>query len=192
MRSTAFVLCTAMLVACASAAPERTLYLLRAAPTGASGRVEAPVDVFLDRVSVAPYLNQAGILVETEAGQMRAASDHRWAEPLDVGLRSLLRAEISSALGYDVSSRAADRQTWDYSVGVSVDRMHGTMMGTALLEAAYWIVPGSDEGEVATYRFSQSVLLDREGYGGLVDAERRLVRELAEAIAQSLREVDGA
>lgn len=193
MRSTALALCTALLVACAGGpAPDRTLYLLRATPTGVSGRIDAPVRAGLDRVTVAPYLAQAGIVVETEAGQVRAATEHRWAEPLDAGLRSLLRAEISRALGSDVSARGADRQAWDYAVDVNVDRMHGTMTGTALLEAAYTITPGVGTGEAITYRFSRSAPLAREGYAGLVDAEQRLARELAEAIAQSLREIAGS
>jgi uncharacterized lipoprotein YmbA len=192
MRSTAFVLSTALLVACAGAAPERTLYLLRAAPTDASGRVEVPARVGLDRVTVAPYLDQAGIVVETQAGQVRAAREHRWAEPLDAGLRSLLRAEISRALGYDVSASRADRQTWDYTVDVYVDRMHGTMVGTALLDVAYRITPRAGSGDAVTYRFSRSAMLAREGYPGLVDAQHRLALELAEAIAQSLRGLGGS
>jgi uncharacterized lipoprotein YmbA len=189
MRSIACVLSAALLVACAGTPPERQLYLLRAAVPDVSGRVDAPVRVGLDRVTVAPYLDQAGIVVETAAGRVRPASEHRWAEPVDAGLRILLRGEISRSLGYDVSADAADRQAWDYAVDVRVDQMHGTMLGTALLEAAYGITPRAGSGDTIRYRFSRSATLAQAGYAGLVDAERRLARELAEAIAQSLREL---
>lgn len=192
MRSIVLLLSTALLFACAGKPVERTLYLLRAAPTSASGRVEAPVRVGMNRVMVAPYLDQAGIIVETEAGQVRAAREHRWAEPLDDGLRSLLRAEVSRALGYDVGSAHGGRQVWDYTVDVYVDRMHGTMAGAALLDAIYRITPRSGSGEGVTYQFSRSAELSREGYAGLVEAQQRLVVELAEAIASSLREITGS
>ena len=58
--------------------------------------------------------------------------EHQWAEPLGAGLRSYLRAGISEALGYDVSAGPADLTHWDYTVDVYVDRLHGTMAGTAM------------------------------------------------------------
>ncbi len=140
MRNAAF-LSVVLLVACAGSSAPPTQYLLRAEPAERSGRVEAPVRVGLGRVAVAPYLDQSGIVVETEAGQVQAAREHQWAEPLDAGLRSYLRAGMSAALGYDVSASRADLVHWDYTVDVYVDRLHGTMAGTAVLDASYRITP---------------------------------------------------
>jgi hypothetical protein len=151
--------------------------------------LEAPIDVSLGRVAVAPYLDRAGIVVETETGQVQAARQHEWAEPLEAGLRSYLRAQISRALGYEVSARLGDRLPWDYRVDVYVDRLHATMGGTAVLEAGYRITPRLSAGESVEYRFSRSTPLPREGYPGVVDAEADLVRRLARAIADSLREI---
>ena len=188
MRNAAF-LSVVLLVGCAGSSVPPTQYLLRADPAERSGRVEAPIRVGLGRLDVAPYLDQSGIVVETEAGQVQAAREHQWAEPLDAGLRSYLRAEISAALGYDVSARPANLDHWDYRVDVFVDRLHGTMAGTAVLDASYWIAPRPAAGDVAQYRFSRSAPLPREGYPGLVDAEADLARQLAQAIASSLREI---
>jgi len=188
MRNAAF-LSVVLAVACAGSSAPPTQYLLRAEPAEQSGRVEAPVRVGLGRVTVAPYLDQSGIVVETEAGQVQAAREHRWAEPLDAGLRSYLRVEMSETLGYDVSASPTDLDDWDYTVEVYVDRLHGTMAGTAVLDASYRITPRPGGGEVAAYRFSRSAPLPREGYPGLVDAQTDLVRQLARAIAASLREI---
>jgi uncharacterized lipoprotein YmbA len=190
MRKAAF-LSVVLLVACAGSSPPPTQYLLRAEPAEQSGRVEAPVRIGLGRVAVAPYLDQSGIVVETEAGQVQAAREHQWAEPLGAGLRSYLGAEMSAALGYDVSARPTDLDDWDYTVDVYVDRLHGTMAGTALLDASYRITPRPGAGDAAAYRYSRSASLPREGYPGLVDAEADLARQLAQAIAASLREIGG-
>jgi uncharacterized lipoprotein YmbA len=178
-----------LLISCAGSPAPRTQYLLRAELAEQSGRVEAPVRVGLGRVTVAPYLDQSGVVVETESGQVRAAREHQWAEPLGAGLRSYLGAEISASLGYDVSARPTDLDDWDYTVDVYVDRLHGTMAGTAVLDASYRITPRPGAGGVTAYRFSRAAPLPREGYPGLVDAEADLVRQLARAIAASLREI---
>jgi uncharacterized lipoprotein YmbA len=189
MKTIAF-LSIALLFACAGASPPPTQYLLRVEPKQLAARVETPVRVGLGRVVVAPYLEQAGVVVETEAGEVRAARQHQWAEPLDVGLRSYLRSEISAALGYDVSSNRIDESIWDYAVSVYVDQFHGTMAGNAVLDAHYRIAPRSGQGEPIEYRFSKIAALSREGFPGMIEAERHLARELAGAIAASLRELN--
>jgi uncharacterized lipoprotein YmbA len=191
MRNTAF-LSVVLLVACAGSSTPRTQYLLRTEPAQRSGRVEAPVRIALGRVAVAPYLDQAGIVVQTQAGQVRAARQHEWAEPLNAGLRSILRAEMSEALGYDVSANPADGVHWDFTVDVYVDQLHGSMAGTAVLDASYRIAPRHGAGEVVEYRFSRSAPLPRKGYAGVVDAEADLARQLAQAIAAGLREMGEA
>jgi uncharacterized lipoprotein YmbA len=183
------VLSVLMMLACAGSSTSRTQYLLRAEPKERTGRVEAPVHVGLRRVAVAPYLDQSGIVVETKAGQVRAAHQHEWAEPLKASLRSYLRAEISEAIGYEVSPRPGERLPWDYTVDIYVDQLHATMGGTAVLDAGYRITPRLGHGEAVEYRFSRSTPLPREGYPGVVDAEAELARQLARAIAASLREM---
>jgi len=181
------VACCALSVSCAAKAPTRVQYLLRAEPSPRSVRVEAPIHVGLGSVTIAPYLRQPGLVVATEDGQVRAANGHLWAEPLDAGLRSYLRAEISDKLGYDISASGVDRSGWDYTIDVYVDRLHGTMSGTAILDASYQITPRAGAKKVADYRFSHAAGLPREGYSGLVSAETHLVAELAAAIVGSLR-----
>jgi uncharacterized lipoprotein YmbA len=181
-----------VLAACAGSPTPRTQYLLRGEAKQRDGRAEAPLHLRLGRIAVAPYLDQSGIVVETERGQVQAAHYHHWAEPLEAGLRSLLRTEISEALGYEVSGRPGNQLPWDYTVDVYVDRLHATMGGAAELDASYRITPQSGGGEVAEYRFSRSAPLPREGYAGVVDAEAELARQLARAIAASLREIGEA
>jgi uncharacterized lipoprotein YmbA len=181
-----------LLVACGGSAPVRTHYLLRAATQERAARVEGPARVGLARVVVAPYLDQSGIVVESAAREIRPARNHQWAEPLGDGLLFLLRAELSQALGEDVGLNSADRGRWEHGVEVFVEQLHGTMAGEALLVADFRITSAAAPGEVAEYRFARSPALAREGYPGLVDAEAELARQLAQAIADSLRDVGEA
>ena len=183
------VLASLMLVAgCSSPAPEPTLYLLRGETTDASGSVDGPTRVGFGRMIVAPYLLASqGIVVEAAPGEVRAARLHRWAEPLDAGLRWFLRAEIANTLGDEVGAGLLDRQDWDYTIDIYVAQFHGTMSGNALLEATYVIRPTADPVAPREYVFSKSEPQPDEGYAALVATERSLAGALGVSIADSLR-----
>lgn len=188
MRLIAFS-CSVFLFACGGSTPVRTQYLLRAEFHPRVARVETPARIGLERVAVAPYLNQSGIAIETEAREIRPARNHHWGEPLNEGLRLYLWTEISNALGEEVGLNLADRDRWDYVVDVFVERLHGTASGEAVLVAIFRIEPRSASGEIVEYHFARSQPLAREGYNGLVDAEAALARQLAEAIAAALEDI---
>lgn len=180
----------ALVVACSSALPEPTYYLMRGEASGPSGRLDGSVRVGLGRLVVAPYLlSSRGIIVESAPGEVRAARLHRWAEPLDSGLRWLLRAEIARALGEDVAGGLVDRKEWDYTIDVVVSRFHGRMSGEALFEGSFVIRPAADPEERREFRFSKTQPLSDEGYAPLVAAEQRLVSELGASIAEALQEL---
>jgi uncharacterized lipoprotein YmbA len=177
-------------LACAGSAPTPTQYLLRGEAVPGTEQVPAARSVRLERVSVAPYLDQTGLVVEVEPGQLQAARQHLWAEPLGSGLLSLLRSELSSALGRQVSA-GPGRASRDYVVWVYVDELHGSMRGSATIDASYRIESRGAQ-PIREYRFSRSTPLPREGYPGLVDAQVSLTQALARAIADSLREIEEA
>ena len=180
----------ALLVACSSPAPNPTYYLMRGEAPEASGRLDGPIRVGLGRLIVAPYLlSNPGIVVETAPGEVRAARQHQWAEPLDAGLRWFLHAEIARAIGHEVGGGLVDLKDWDYTIDVYVARFHGTMSGSALLEGSYVIRPSAKSEELREYRFSKSQPLSAEGYAALVAAEQSLASELAASIAEALREM---
>jgi uncharacterized lipoprotein YmbA len=180
----------ALFVACSSPAPNPTYYLMRGEASEASGRLDGPVRIGIGRLIVAPYLlSSLGIVVETAPGEVRAARQHQWAEPLDAGLRWFLRAEIARAIGDEVGGGLVDLSDWDYTIDVYIARFHGTMSGTALLEGAYVIRPTADSEELREYRFSKSRPLPDEGYAALVATERSLASELGASIAEALREL---
>ena len=186
----ALVASVALLVGCSSPVPEPTSYLLRGEASEASGSLDGSTRVGLGRLLVAPYLlSSQGIVVESAPGVVQAARQHRWAEPLDAGLRWFLRAEIARGLGNEVSAGLVDRQDWDYTIDIYIAQFHGTMSGTAILEATYLIRLNSDSETPHQYAFSKLQPQSDEGYAALVAAEQSLAGELGAAIAESLREL---
>ena len=181
------VLALALGAGCSSPAPDPTLYLLRNAPMESDGRVTASPRIGLGRVLTAPYLSaDQGIYLETEPGVVRPAFLHKWAEPLEESLRWFLRSEIGRASGHELGGGLTDIADWDYTIDVIVGRLHGQMDGRAVLVAGFQIRPRANRGAVSEYNFSRSKALDGEGYGPLVAAQRALLTEFAEAIAEGL------
>jgi hypothetical protein len=181
-----FIALTVFLVACAASTPPPTRYLLPADVPEGTVRVDPPVRIGISKLVVAPYLSQRGLVVETEKRQIRAARQHQWAEPLAAGLRRQLRAQLSKALGFDVSADPTQRTRWDFVIDVSIERLHGTLDGDAVLVAHWRVTPTKARGDAASYRIARSQPLPRAGYGGLVDAEISLIDGLAGEIAASL------
>jgi hypothetical protein len=179
---------TVLLLGCGAPA-KRAQYLLRADMPRDATAADAPARIGLGRVTVAPYLDQPALLIETEGREIREARNHQWAEPLADGLRFYLRSEVSSTLGENVGLNPADRATWEDVVEVSVEQLHGTMAGQAVLVATFRVEQLASAAAIAEYRFARSQPLARTGYEALVEAEADLVRELARAIAAALTDL---
>jgi uncharacterized lipoprotein YmbA len=176
----------AALAGCSGATPVRTEYLLRAETPETAARKEAQARIGIARVTVAPYLDQPGLVIETETREIQPARYHQWAEPLENSLLLYLRTEISKALGEAVSIDGTDRSHWNQSVDVFIEELHGTVKGEALMVATFRIST-RDADEAASYRFAKRTPSAEKGYPALVDAEAQLIRELAGAIADALR-----
>jgi uncharacterized lipoprotein YmbA len=171
-----------------SKAPEPVFYLLRADVNLPDGAENPPVRIGINRVSVADYLGEAGIVVGTSGGQVRAARQHLWAEPLDASIRLYLRDVISAELGYPVSADTGRRQAWEYRVDVHIDRWHGSLDGNVRLQASWALIDNAADDELARYRLEREGVLASDGYDALVRAQTGLLDELARAMAASVRD----
>ena len=180
-----------LLTGCAGGgkSPETTTYLLRSTAPTSAGESVSSNEVGLGRIRVAGYLSQPGIIVELEPGQIRSARFHEWAEPLSAGLRFVLRADIARSLGADIDVDPTRRRVWRLAVDIDVEEFHGTLAGSARLNAS-WTLTNRTGDVVAAHRFSDTEALSRSGYDGLVDAQVALAARLGAAIAESIRDAD--
>jgi len=132
---------------------------------------------------VAPYLDQPGLVLETNSGEIHTARLHEWAEPLRLSLPGFMAAEIGRQVGASVSIRGGDINAT--RIEISIDQLHGTRSGAALL-VAYWRCSGAD-GQVLAGQFAEEQALGRDGYAALVQAQRSLLQQLAGDIGAALK-----
>jgi uncharacterized lipoprotein YmbA len=188
MKTIAILLGAAMLAAC-SGTPTQTQYYLLRTDLPASTRDLSPSKEFaVGRVTVAPYIDQAGLILETGSGEIHPARYHQWAEPMPEALRHVLRVEVSRALDLDLfPSEISEADTF---FDVRIDQLHGTSGGEAVL-VAYWGVRRGGE-LIETNQFSDTRALTEDGYGAMARTFESMLVDLSRAIADSLREVSEA
>jgi len=183
MKRLSSLLLALFLAACSGQAIQPSYYLLRSDTPLASRQLNPDPTIAMGEVSVAPYLDQSGLQLETGSGEIRAAQHHLWAEPLYESVRPFLMTEISRSLEQDILPTQANPDA--RLVHVHIDQLHGTSDGDARLVAHWWISAGQEV--VASHQFAENIPLASGDYAALAAAEKTLLSRLAGRIADSLR-----
>jgi hypothetical protein len=176
-----------LLGGCATTVTVPVEYLLRPSLGERAGPIQTPPLAALGRVSVAPYLDREGLVLETGDQRIHVALNHRWAEPLSHSLRRMLQVGISRASGTAVADVQSGAGNPELVIDVDVHRFHGSLQGRVIL-AADWQLRDPRSGRVlGRHELVHSTLTDADGYDALVRAHVALLEELSEAIAATLR-----
>ncbi|MCP4188197.1 MAG: membrane integrity-associated transporter subunit PqiC [Gammaproteobacteria bacterium] len=171
-----------LLAGCASKPVEHFTYLLRSDQARESGKIEHDSPFFLGKLTIANYLDQPGLVVATGNGRVRAARHHQWAEPLGLSLRRFLSIEISVARDKHIAPHPSSKESVG-SIDISIDQLHSNESGEAIL-LAFWQFIWADQ--TYSFRFSESLPLQQDGYDALVAAQTKLLKRFAADVAKSL------
>jgi len=167
-------------------APERAYYLLRGAPAAALAAASAEQRAGIAEVTVAPYLDRAGIVVGLGPHEVREARFHLWAEPLRDGIHTYLEDRISAKLGYLFGGGRAAMRGWEKRVAVDVRELHALEGGDVRLVAGFTV--SSRAGEILVVeQVTRTTRQASPGYAALLDAHIELLDELADSIASALQ-----
>jgi len=179
------VILTVFAVGCASNAPEPTYYLLRTDTPGLIAET-TPASTGIGTLTVASYIDAQGLVLESGNGEVRAARNHQWADPLRESLRSFLASEISVATGRTIGTDSYRESNWERRLDIHIDQLHGSVDGSARLVANWAVIDATNHTVLAEYSFSETEPLSADGYDALVRAEKKLLSRLADAIAATL------
>lgn len=173
----------ALLTGCAgSPVVEDHDYLLRPQKMMVSSGTRSVVH--LKPVTVAPYLGQKGLVLQTGDSEIKVAKHHRWAEPLDDAVARYLQVGVANQAAVTVESAPLVSEREGATVTVRINQFHGTESGRVRL-VADWRVAYAEAG-TALHNFDETVTQAGDGYPALVDAHAVLLDQLAAAIAESL------
>ena len=170
-----------LLSACSSTPKTNRSYLLRSSNSMETRELSVTGTPSLRSLKVANYIDQPGLVLEQADGTIHTARNHQWAEPLRHSLCQFLCSEISAQAGYDVLD--SNQYSTGKQLDVTITRLHGDVDGNAVLSAHWTISKGKHS---RAFQFAKTTPLEGTGYDALVAAQKKLLTELAGAIAQAV------
>lgn len=189
LRLPSLLLLSALLGGCASNAPALNYYLLGG---NEPARVQ-PVDenlpaLVLERVSLAEFLEQSGLVMQQGDHRLQVSRTHLWAEGLDVAVPQVLLSSLRQASSdYRYFLRGSDFvPTANYSLRLHLDAFHATDAGDVVASGRYQVVDESAKREVLNRQFSFVDALQGDGYPQAVSQLRQLLDRLARSIVEDL------
>lgn len=182
MKSAVPLLLPMLLAACAGQPAEHHEYLLPLPAIEVRERGGEPIRLL--PVSIAPYLDQQGIVLQTAGPEVHVGRQNRWAEPLDAAVDRYLQTAITNATGRVVEVSPLTTGDAKTEVQVRVHQLHGSADGSVRLTAEWSVATPAGDRLLRVFEASEAQTTD--GYPGLVDAHAALLDRLASAIAESL------
>lgn len=176
---------TLFVTGCASKAPDLTQYLLRSDRAGPVKNKE-PVSIGIGDLTVSPYIDVLGLVVETSDGIVHTARYHQWAEPLHESLPGFLAREIFAINKRAIGTHSYRESRWSQRIDIHINQLHGSADGNAKLEAKWSVLDLKKHTIVSQNWFSDTEPLNSDGYDTLFNAEKILLRRLANSIAETL------
>ncbi|GAB3680898.1 PqiC family protein [Salinisphaera aquimarina] len=180
--------CVLLLTGCAGSGGAPSMFLLdTSAPAVRASHVAAPV-LIIDRVTVAPYLDDSGIVYQTEPHRVVMANNNRWASPLATqltdGLYSALDGSVNNA---HIQRPGSNAPASALHLVTRVDQFMGHYDGYAHI-AGQWQLVDASGTRLAGRHFEQRLPLQNDGYDALVESLSRGWRMTAESLVPPLSE----
>ncbi|MEQ8484413.1 MAG: PqiC family protein [Pseudomonadales bacterium] len=175
----------AAIAGCAGSAPVPvSYYLLDPGATQAQRVVEhaqRPI-LGLERVDLAAYLKQPGMVLQTGDHQVQLSRTHLWAESLDLALpKALVRALQARTDAYSCVLGGGD---WagpaDLRLRVRIDSLQANDRGEVVAAGRYQLLAADRPPRLADFRFSRD--LTEDGHAHAVARMRELLDDIAAAI----------
>ncbi len=185
---TVIILLLAMLTACSS--KPATFYIMNPLPQKINKHSSLQVSV--DTVNVASYLQKAQIVTRLSSQSLKLAEFNRWAEPLRENITSVIIENLKVILltPYVLPYPAYTANDSNVRVVVNVTRFDTSESGMSVLNAN-WRLINPRTGKIIRARsikLSKPVVFRKKSdYGAIVAAMNFNLKQLCYAIARSIR-----
>ncbi len=136
--------------------------------TSDDAQATADYSLVIDRLTVAGYLDEPGIVMQPDAIRLRQASNHQWAEALGQQLSRGLRQRLSAELP-DTRILMGGGPPDAMRLRVYVEQFQGRYDGVGIA-SGYWQLRGANGELLLERNFSASTPLAEDGYPALVRA----------------------
>lgn len=144
--------------------------------------------VVLNSINLAEFLDQPGIVLQTDAHQIEVAHYHRWGEPLKHNLHRYILETLTTQLPQLslLSDNKINSDLVHQKLEITFNQFNGTADGLALL-SGHWVLKQSDaKTYMLNKSFSYQMTLKNSGYPELVKQLANLLDQLCNEIAKTI------
>ncbi|WP_067095804.1 PqiC family protein [Marinomonas atlantica] len=178
MRIAVWLLCVLALSGCSTTTLEPPkYYVLSVAPSTLIDREEDSIQVTLDNIKLAGYLQSSNMVLQVSDHELFFSSNHLWAESLKVGIEKTLAQHVSLTSTGETSPIYLD---------IVIDYFHTIDQDSVILAGSFALREASKP--VKRQSFSLSEPLSRSGYHYSVSVMSDLVDQLGRDISQQVEE----
>ena len=178
------------LSACGSKPPPETQYFVLTpnVQLASASDKDSKNIVVLETIQLAEYLDQPGIVLQTDSHQIQVAHYHRWAEPLKRNLHRYILETLNEKLpNHKIQSDAAfNKADSKQSLHIKVNQFNGTKDGSAILSGHWRLKDLETKSILKNESFHFEETLANDGYTELVNQLATLLEQLCSEIAQSI------
>lgn len=187
MKKLASILASLLLASCAST-PSISYYELVEDPSKKNEQATSDgITIGIEAVQLVDAIDKKGIMLETNEGEMHVAQYHRWRRPLHESIRQFITNELNgSASNYRFQPHSTTPGSWSYRIQIEFDAFYGTENGNSIVSGFWKLIDAQDETELEKKRFLYESEIEKDGYSGLVEAQRMHLRILSSALAQAI------
>lgn len=145
------------------------------------------ISIGIEEVNIPEYLDKPQIVtVGDNMVELKISEQNRWSEPLSTMMQRTIANDMASLMpNAVVKSRNMSNERFDYAVFIEVDKFDGALNGKAQLNA-WWYVLKKGSRDIVLRQKAEFVQPVGRDYDDLVQAESRLVSQLAEQIAMRI------
>lgn len=186
-----FCLCALSLAGCGQSAPTR-YYVLDSGRPGLAAASLPAAGLRIAHVGIPGYLDRQGVVSRHDGDpRLEVNTFDIWAEPLDQGIRRVLREVLSpDLLGKGIAVQSTDDAGWQMALLVDVLRLDGAPGETVSLEARWTLLDGNDKvlarGSFADSADCPAAQPGSAATGKLVATQSLLVQRLAQALTPEI------
>ncbi len=151
-------------------------------------RTDKPALV-IERVDLAKYLQQSGMIIQSGGNQLLVSKKNLWAESLELALpKALVRELQSQSDDYTYYLKSVD---WiprtDFRLRLRIDSLQATDKGEVVAAGRYQLISEHDSNLHVFADFNFRRDLDQDGYEHAVEQIQVLLAQVAEAILNSVQ-----
>ena len=173
--------------------PPSSFYLLQSMPgiekVTQVSRTGQGLAICVGPVMLPKYLDRPQIVTMTRTSEVKLASFHRWAEPLQDNFIRVLAENLSQLLGTDriIIFPRESASSSDYQIMITVIRFDGEPGSDAVLSARWSIYGKGGKQELVSKKSDISEPAGAQGYEALVSAQSRAIAGLSKEIAGAIK-----